>query len=451
MQASRSDLARTISYAIDPAKTTAHVSEDDESEDGITERKRYVSGIGCIPSMAASQFIETKEFWSRVTDFDKTSGTVCYSGYMSFKENEVDADTAHEIGVELAERLWGDSHEAVVATHLNTGHIHVHFIVNSVSWVDGSRESAVRKAHHDLRIEANRICAERGLSVIEEQYGYKRPMSEYLAEKEGRPTLRNLIRWDIDRAVRMSVTFSEFIRRLESMGYSVIPEEDRQKGYPGLRPPGGNRYYSFKKLGAEYELDRITERLLQKDEREENDGLIRREAEEYRKSTEPSQNGEGLIGKWNRFRYELDLLVRFPGSVPEIPVPIRQEMIRPDRIDRSIGLLSEYGIDSEERLDEFIRNREESMELLIEKRRKYDIDRLNAYRKGDAGLRRHAAEKMSQISAQLRELRPQLRTARQTRDQSGRIEDELELMMSLHGPQEEKEERRDEQLLDAGS
>ena len=65
--------------------------------------------------------------------YNKTDGIIAFHSYQSFKEGEVSADIAHEIGVKIAEEMWGDF-EVVVATHQNTNHIHNHFIINSVSY-----------------------------------------------------------------------------------------------------------------------------------------------------------------------------------------------------------------------------------------------------------------------------------------------------------------------------
>lgn len=81
-----------------------------------TERRSYVSCLNCREDTAAAQFMETKRLWG------KPGGRVCYHGYQSFKADEVTAETAHEIGVRLAEELWGGRFEVVVATHCNTGH-----------------------------------------------------------------------------------------------------------------------------------------------------------------------------------------------------------------------------------------------------------------------------------------------------------------------------------------
>ena len=47
---------------------------------------------------------------------------------ISFVEGEVTPEQAHEIGVKLAEELWGDKFQVVVSTHINTDNIHNHFV-----------------------------------------------------------------------------------------------------------------------------------------------------------------------------------------------------------------------------------------------------------------------------------------------------------------------------------
>ena len=123
-----------IDYAANPQKTTEgglselaalHAIDNvvEYTADQIkTEKCQYVSGVNCIPADAKNRFMRTKK------KFDKTGGRTCYHGYQSFKAGEVDADTAHKIGVALAEELWGDRFEVVVATHLNTDHYHNHFV-----------------------------------------------------------------------------------------------------------------------------------------------------------------------------------------------------------------------------------------------------------------------------------------------------------------------------------
>ncbi len=108
---------QVINYARNPEKTIESAHQDLaelHTIDGVveyaandmkTERRMYVTCLNCTEEDAAQQFMETKRIWSSITGIDKTQGRVCYHGYQSFKEEEVDAETAHEIGVKLAERL----------------------------------------------------------------------------------------------------------------------------------------------------------------------------------------------------------------------------------------------------------------------------------------------------------------------------------------------------------
>lgn len=96
-----------------------------------TDNKKYVTGINCMADIAYREMSITKE------QFNKTGGILGFHAYQSFKGCEVTSDEAHEIGIRLAEELWGDRFQVIVATHTNTKNVHNHFYINSVSFVDG--------------------------------------------------------------------------------------------------------------------------------------------------------------------------------------------------------------------------------------------------------------------------------------------------------------------------
>lgn len=77
--------------------------------------------------------------------FFKTGGIECFHAIQSFAEKEVTPEQAHEIGIKLAEELWGDRFQVIVSTHLNTDNIHTHFVLNSVSFLDGKRFCNTKK------------------------------------------------------------------------------------------------------------------------------------------------------------------------------------------------------------------------------------------------------------------------------------------------------------------
>lgn len=53
--------------------------------------------------------------------FGKTGGNVAYHAYQSFMPREVTPELCHQLGVELAQKMWGDEYQVLVATHFNDG------------------------------------------------------------------------------------------------------------------------------------------------------------------------------------------------------------------------------------------------------------------------------------------------------------------------------------------
>ena len=124
--------------------------------------QKYVSGINCSPMTARTEMLAVKK------KFDKEDGIIAYHGYQSFAEGECTPDIAHEIGVKLAEELWGNRFQVIVATHLDKAHhLHNHFVVNAVSFADGKRYRRTNQDYRDMRSVSDRLCREYGLSVVE--------------------------------------------------------------------------------------------------------------------------------------------------------------------------------------------------------------------------------------------------------------------------------------------
>lgn len=99
----------------------------------------------------------------------------------------------------------------LVATHLDkASHIHSHFVINTVSFVDGKKFYRSNGDYARMREVSDRLCREYGLSVIRRPEGKGKNYSEWSAEKNGKPTNRSRIRADIDRAIGVSLTENEF-------------------------------------------------------------------------------------------------------------------------------------------------------------------------------------------------------------------------------------------------
>ena len=94
--------------------------------------------------------------------FGKEDGTVAYHGYQSFAPGEASPVLVHEIGLRLAKQLWGEKYQVIVATHLDKeNHLHSHFVVNTVYFVDGIKYHRTAKDYHDMQAASDALCRRR--------------------------------------------------------------------------------------------------------------------------------------------------------------------------------------------------------------------------------------------------------------------------------------------------
>lgn len=63
-------------------------------------------------------------------------------------------------------------YQVLVTVHLNTENVHCHFVVNSVSFKDGTKFQNKIGDHKELRRVSDEICREQGLSVLENSSFY---------------------------------------------------------------------------------------------------------------------------------------------------------------------------------------------------------------------------------------------------------------------------------------
>ena len=86
----------------------------------------------------------------------------------------------------------------LVTVHLNTENIHCHFVVNPVSFKDGSKFQNKIGDHKELRKISDAICQEHGLSVLESSNFYKHEKKAYWLHRQGKKTHRDTLREDVE-------------------------------------------------------------------------------------------------------------------------------------------------------------------------------------------------------------------------------------------------------------
>ncbi len=448
-------LDKVINYARNPEKTSEESRDEVASlhticdvveyaaNDIKTERQSYVTCLNCQEESAAQQFLETKRLWSEITKTDKTGERACYHGYQSFKADEVTAETAHEIGVKMAEELWGKEYEVVVATHCNTGHYHNHFVINTVSRIDGRKFHNTPADYARMREVSDRLCREYGISVIEYPQGKSKPYAEWKAEQEGRPTIRGTIRADIDAAILSSVSRRAFFNALTAKGYTfkLVGENGKPLKYPGLKPPGAKGFFRFNKLGRGYSLEDIDAQLMGKytktapypaEEREAVSQDCAKNQPPYRKKV------SGLRALFLRYWYELHIIEKHPASAKRVSVFMREDLARLDRLDAQTLFLAGNGIETGEQLSDRRADAMAQMDALTAERLEMNREIRRLSRIGDKTTVSALKEKRDTISGKLRELRREVSLCDGIAERSARTREELERFME----EQEIEERR---------
>ena len=252
-------LKEVIDYANNPDKTTAKEYLDKDlyvairyvENDDKTDQTMFVSGINCSKHNAYNEMIAVKR------RFGERGKNIAYHGYQSFAAGEVTPEEAHAIGMETARKMWGARYQVVVTTHLNTDNIHNHFVINSVSFVDGRKFRNGIGDRLELRKISDAICAARNKSVIQSHKFYSNK-KEYWIRNSGKLTHRDILRRDVDEAIANSGSFKEIEYCMKNIGYRF--ERDFYYDHPSVIADGWKRAIRISSLGENYTKERIRER-----------------------------------------------------------------------------------------------------------------------------------------------------------------------------------------------
>ena len=409
-----------IEYAINPAKTSEASREETAAlhaidnvmeyaaDDLKTEKRVYVSGVNCQIPYAKEQFLETKR------RYKKLGGRTCFHGYQSFKADEVDADTAHKIGVALAKELWGDRFEVVVATHLNTDHYHTHFVVNSVSFMDGKKFYNLKSDYQRMREVSDRLCREHKLSVIRDPQGKGKNYAQWSAEKNGKPTYQSITKADIDRAIMASTTMRDFYRVMEQMGYQLklYTKSGSLLKHPVAIPPGGTKGVRLDRLGYDYTLDGITDRILRNMRKQvpfpeaerQHRGKYR-----YRGSFRKYPKATGFRALYLYYCYLLKIIVKKPASVKKVSASLREDIVKLDWIIAQTRFLGANKIETAQDLQSKQTEIQTQIEELTQQRRDLRIALKRAQRQDDPAQVDALKAQIAALSAEVRKHRKEVK------------------------------------------
>ncbi len=240
---------------IHPIETSLTKAIDYIIDDSKTSERKLCTGYCCSPTTSAYEFDLIKK------DANKQGATQALKGYLafhliqSFEPGEVDYETAHKIGIELADKVLKGNYQYVVATHIDRGHVHNHIIFNSVSMTDHKKYNSSPSSYYNIRRTSDALCQEYGLSVIKEPKEQGKSYYETLVSKEER-SWKDLLKQNIDRCIIKARDWDEFLSLMRSTGYEI-----KEGKHIAFRAQGQERFTRAKRLGSAYTEEQIRSRI----------------------------------------------------------------------------------------------------------------------------------------------------------------------------------------------
>lgn len=249
----RNNAKRTLRYVLDPDKT------DD---------LLWATSINCMtePDLAYTQMAAVYEQFAR-DHFNSPppivgNGTVKVIHYIqSFSpDDNVTPELAHRIAKAFVRYAFGDDAQAVIATHVDKGHIHSHIVLNSYS-LSGQKFYANKASLRRLREISDGVSKAFGIDIHPNLKGEGRSMqyNEWQHRKNG-TSWKQHIRDEIDKLIGEVTSLDELLQLLEERGYEV-----KHGKYISIKAPGQERFVRTKTLGEEYTKESLNIRITYRD------------------------------------------------------------------------------------------------------------------------------------------------------------------------------------------
>lgn len=435
-------LDEVINYTTNPKKTikedpnsmenyySLHKALNYTKADYKTEKQYYVSGINCEPEFALYQMNKVKQI------YNQEDGIIAFHGYQSFKEGEVTPEQAHRIGVQLAEELWGDRFQVVVSTHLNTKHLHNHFVLNSVSFVDGKRFYDNRYTYGLMRHLNDEICKEYNLSYLEEKKCKKSKINygNYYKKYEQKNNYSVTARKDVDFAIRQARTYKEFLDIMKKLNYVVI---NRYEKLSIRREPYKRNIRIERQFGEEYTIRRIKERILE-EQNIEVSFYVSRNGKRYIPKWKVNRNKKikvaGFMAVYFRYKYLFNKYQKKPIKTI-LTENMKKNLSKMNKYSEEIKFIAHNRLNTDEELVDFISVKNDKLRDLIKQRESlwYKTRKIK-----DKNVKAKLNTSIKKLSEEIRKVREEVRVAEEIKFNVKQMKDNLKEQKEL----EEKEKQK---------
>ena len=224
-----------------------------------TEGGELVVGYACDPRTVDEEFLLAKRKYEYITGRNQGNrDVILYHIRQSFKPGEITPQEAQEVGYELAMRWTKGNHAFIVAVHTDRAHIHCAIVYNSTTLDCTRKFKNFKNSTFAVRRLSDLICAEHGLSMIENPKPSKgQNYGKWLGDKK-EPNWSETIKSKIDEVLPSCQSFGDFLSALKAAGFTV---DDKRKKI-SVRAPGQKRPWRLDTLKGDYTETAIRERLI---------------------------------------------------------------------------------------------------------------------------------------------------------------------------------------------
>ena len=433
----KDNLSRVYRYISNENKTTEDISDGLNevltytTQGYKTNEKEYITGINCSPATAVKQMIHTKK------SYGKDDGVLAFHAVQSFKPGELTPEQCHEIGVRLANLMWGDRFEVVVSTHLDKQHLHNHFVVNSVSFMDGKKFDNNRNDYNRFRNLSDDLCNGYNLSVIHSN-GKGMHHSEWEAVKEGKPYFRQLIKHDVDVVLSYARNMDQFVEGLQDMGYEV----STSRKYIAVKHPQGQRMRRLKSLlrDGRYDEEHIEERLY-------NNLILPmvkvQDAVPSHFYRGESRKLKGFRALYFKYMYMLGIIHAKDAPKRYPSAELRRDLIYMDKITEENTFLGKNNLETIEDVTAFKSKLDAEIHDLINDRKKI-YGKLKRVKNEE--LKVQYESDRDDITSKIAHLKKQLRLCHDIENRVPDIEEKLRMINELEEQKNEKQQEYERSL-----
>lgn len=438
-------LDHVINYATNEEKTRNNYSKYGMDEfDSIrqvmtyatnpdkTEKQFYTTGINCEIKDAVKQMQFVK------TLFRKENGILAFHAYQSFKEGEVTPKIAHEIGVKLAKEMWGDRFQVVVSTHLNTKHLHNHFVINSVSFKDGKKYYSNLENTALLRKTSDEICEEYGLSILKENTCKSGINFENFYKKSMRDSdYFKFAKEDIDYAIEHSWTYKEFLKRLKEMGYDVYFRANKMsiRMYPHKRNIRIERAF-----GEEYSIENIQNKICSRYPSKEE--VIKPKSYDkrllYKGSAKKLRKPKGIIALYYYYCYLLKVYPKKNLNYKLTP-KMREEVKKMDKYSEQIRFICKYKLETINDIDNLKEQKKEELQKTLNTRNRLYYKRQKLDNESE---KNSITKEIIDVTSETKRIRKEIKLCDEVGDNARKMKEQIKKMKESEKEKTKIKEKR---------